>query len=184
MSLCESKEFHYIWRDCKLWILVEFQVELKVESHNTHTHTHIPVLHCASTAWRSSQTSALTQLKITFFFKGFEKWNAGPGPQQVNCRSAQETAFGSGVKWKCLEVHHKAFQQHSLPVQEKCKLQLSRSSQILCSALWHPVAPVKGNSTQSLPDVICAPISAGATDTKDLTLTSLRGILKIKLVRF
>lgn len=102
------------------------------------------------------------------FFKGsFAKWNTRQEPQQVDSRSAQETAPGSGVKRQRLEVQHKAFQEHNLPVQEKCKLRLSRTDWLPSSTLWHAVALVKGNSTQSLPDVKRAPISVGATNTKD-----------------
>lgn len=153
MSLWESKRIYYNWQDSKLWILVE-----SLESHNiqTHTrrhkvHTHCPVLCLVIQPNLCSYTA-----ENHIFFKGFAKWNAGPEPQQVDSRSAQETALGSGVKWKCLEVHHKTVQQHSLPFQEKCKLQLSRSGQFMCGALWRPVAPIKGNS-QSVPDVRCAP---------------------------
>lgn len=172
ISLLESKYIHYDWRDSKLWILSE-----SVESYNTnwhtrtHRHTQSPILRSyASTVWRSGLPSDLAQLKIPFpiFFKGsFAKWNTRQEPQQVDSRSAQETALGSGVKHQCLEMQHKAFQEQNLPVQEKCKLQLSRTDRLLNRTLWHPVALVKGNSTQSLPDVKCAPISAGPTNTKD-----------------
>lgn len=136
----------------------------------THKHTHsecYSVVLCQHCLEIQPPLWSCTAENPVFFKASFAKWNTRQEPQQVNSRSAQETAVGSGVKQQCLEMQKKAFQKRSLPVQEKCKLQLSRTDRLLSSTLWHPVALVKGNSTQSLSGVKCAPISFGATTTKD-----------------
>lgn len=43
----------------------------------------------------------------------------------------KKKALGRRVGQQCLEVQHKAFQEHNLPVQEMYKLQPSRISRLL-----------------------------------------------------
>lgn len=136
MSLWESKKKnHYDWRDSKLWILSG-----SVETYNTNRHTHrereSPILRSYGSTLEIQPSFWSCTAENPVFFKGsFAKWNTRQEPQQVDGRSAQETALGSGVRRQCLEVQHKAFQKHNLPVQEKCKLQLSRTDRWLSSTL-------------------------------------------------
>lgn len=155
----EAKTFIRI--GSKLWILVK---EIQTGKH-PHTHTVLFCIPPVPVFGDPASPLLLQSWKSRFLQRLFSK--VRQKPQQVDSRSAQETALGSRVQQQCPEVQHKAFQEHNLPVQQKCKLQLSRTDRFPSSTLRHPVALVKGNSTQSRPDVKSAPTPAGAKNTKD-----------------